>query len=513
MKLLAVSMTYHDNNLTYFDGEKIYYHKLERTKQVKRYIWDSPWQWIRDAEELWNFKIEDIDEVAIDCDLNRLVGKLGHVEFVFEDSPYLYYKIPDDKNPFLIYGVKNIWHVNHHYSHALSTWMLEDENNEPETRIVIDGVGDEKTVTVFKNHEKIKTIPMVNGSIGLKMNWIGDFLGIQSKNVNDQAGKAMGFQSYGQVNDLFLKTISQFDIEHINEIFDFELWEKHIGDPLIARHTAIHWAKTVHKRVEEVIVDFFNNYVSKNDIVSYSGGVAQNVVWNTELLKNFNNIIIPPHSSDEGTSLGLIEFLRKKNNLKKFTMKNFPYCQNDNAPNSEPTEKTIKYAAKLLSEGYIIGWYQGNSEIGPRALGNRSILMDPRIKDGKRIINQVKKRENYRPFGASILSEHVKDYFEFDIKDPYMLFTNNFIVNDFPAITHVDNTCRVQTVEKKSGYFRQLIEEFYNITGCAIILNTSLNINGKPIAGYEENAIDLFQSSDIDYMFIGNKILEKNKNG
>jgi carbamoyltransferase len=117
-----------------------------------------------------------------------------------------------------------------------------------------------------------------------------------------------------------------------------------------------------------------------------------------------------------------------------------------------------------LSEGNIIGWYQENGEVGPRALGNRSILMDPRIKNGKKNINNVKKRENCRPFGASILREHVVDYFEFDIKDSFMLFTNNFITDEFPSITHIDKTCRVQTVEKNMGDFRKLIEEFYKIT-------------------------------------------------
>ena len=177
--------------------------------------------------------------------------------------------------------------------------------------------------------------------------------------------------------------------------------------------------------------------------------------------------------------------------------------------NQSFAQETIKTAAKLLSEGKIIGWYQGNGEVGPRALGNRSILMDPRIRNGKEIINGVKNRENYRPFGASILAEHIKDYFDLNIKDDFMLFTNNFITKEFPAITHVDGTCRVQAVEKNNKIFRKLLDEFYNITGCPIILNTSLNINGKPIAGYPENAINLFETTSIDYMFIGNKIYSK----
>jgi carbamoyltransferase len=510
MKLLAIGMTYHDNNATYFDGNVVRYHKFERTKQEKRFAWDSAWEWIKDVEDLWNFKIEDIDEIAIDFDANSSIfNKIDDGCSIFENIPELHYKILDEKNPFLIYGVKNIWHVDHHYSHALSTWMLEDTNNEPKVRVVIDGAGDYKTFSVFKDHKRIRSGNVNNGSIGLKMEQAGNILGVQSKHVNDQAGKVMGIQSYGKVDSKFLNKLNNFTIDEVNSIFDFDIWENHVGDYLLSKLKSLDWIRTVHERVGGLLVDFFSEYASNKDIISYSGGVAQNVVWNTELLKKFNNIIVPPHSGDEGTSLGLIEFLRKKNNLPRFIINNFPYCQSDYSPNSKPSDETIKTVAKLLSEGNIIGWYQENGEVGPRALGNRSILMDPRIKNGKKNINNVKKRENYRPFGASILREHVVDYFEFDIKDSFMLFTNNFITDEFPSITHIDKTCRVQTVEKNMGDFRKLIEEFYKITDCPMILNTSLNIGGKPIAGYPQNAIDLLGGSMINYMVIGDQIYEK----
>jgi carbamoyltransferase len=510
MKLLGISMTYHDNNASYFDGNVVRYHKFERTKQQKRFQWDSAWEWIKDVEDLWNFKIEDIDQIAIDFDINSsMFDKDDDGSSIFENIPELNYKISDEKNPFLVYGVKNIWHVDHHYSHALSTWMLEDTNNEPKIRIVVDGAGDYQGFSVFKDHKKIRSGHIKNGSIGLKMKWAGEYLGVQSNNPIDHAGKVMGIQSYGEVDNEFLNKLNNFTIDEINSIFDIEIWKDHIGDDLLSRLKPLDWIRTVHERLGSLLVDFFSEYASSKDIISYSGGVAQNVVWNTELLKKFNNIIIPPHSGDEGTSLGLIEFLRKKNNLSNFIINNFPYCQNDYSPNSNPSEETIKTAAKLLSEGNIVGWYQKNGEVGPRALGNRSILMDPRIKDGKKKINSVKKRENYRPFGASILREHLVNYFEFDIKDSFMLFTNNFITDEFPSITHVDKTCRVQTVEKNMGDFRKLIEEFYKITNCPMVLNTSLNIAGKPIAGYPQNAIDLLCTSVIDYMVIGDKIYGK----
>lgn len=169
----------------------------------------------------------------------------------------------------------------------------------------------------------------------------------------------------------------------------------------------------------------------------------------------------------------------------------------------------IDEAAKLLSEQKVIGWYQGNGEIGPRALGNRSILMDPRIPNGKEIINRIKKRENYRPFGASVLEEYSKYYFDMDWEDPYMLYFAPVIVSNMSSITHIDGTCRVQTVSKNNTLFRKLLERFYELTNCPVLLNTSLNIAGKPLAAHPKDAITLFNDSSIDAMIIGEQVIKK----
>ena len=259
----------------------------------------------------------------------------------------------------------------------------------------------------------------------------------------------------------------------------------------------------------EVLVEFFKTYAKSNELISYSGGVAQNVIWNTELKKHFPNLLIPPHSGDEGLSLGAIEWLRKKNNLPKFELNNFPYSQSDVSPESFPTQETIKRTAKLLSEGKIVGWYQGNGEIGPRALGNRSILMDPRIAYGKEKMNFIKRRENFRPFGASVLKEYADQYFDMQGEDNYMLHVSKVLTEDLASITHVDGTCRIQTVDKNNVLFRKLLEEFFQLTGCPLLLNTSLNIAGFPLASYPEICVDIFKSTPIDSMVIGNKVYIK----
>ena len=511
IKLLTVGMTLHDHNISYFDGYEVRYCKLERIKQIKHFRFNTIWEWIKEAENIWGIKIEDIDEIALDMDPKEVSMEFfNSVEYQgIYNSDSLYYKIPDISNPFIKYGVKNVWHLNHHYAHALSSWMLEDPNNKPTIRIVIDGAGDGKTVSVFKDNKLIKTVHRLNGSIGFCMEEAGEWLGIESSLPLDHPGKLMGLQSYGNTDLDFLKKLEEFGIDDVLSIFDRNLWAQHKGDEFLSRMVPLDWIKTVHERVGDLLVDFFSHYAAPDDVISYTGGVAQNVIWNTKLIKRFKNIIIPPHSSDEGTSLGSLEFLRIKNNLPPMKFKNFPYVQSDTAPNNESTNQTMLFAADALSKGKIVGWYQGHGEIGPRALGHRSILMDPRIPNGKEIINAVKKRENYRPFGASILQEHLTDYFVEGIDDRYMLFVNTFRHPGFEAITHVDGTCRVQSVPNDGGSFRKLLEEFYALTGCPILLNTSLNVNGKPIAGYTESAIDLFYSSPIDHMIIGDTVLNK----
>jgi carbamoyltransferase len=327
--------------------------------------------------------------------------------------------------------------------------------------------------------------------------------------MNDIAGKVMGIQSYGRLDYEFLDFIKRFDIHTLRELYDIDVWRKFKGDNKVAELQPLDWIHTVHTRTGELLLEFFQRYAKPTDIITYSGGVAQNVIWNTLLKNHFPNLIIPPHSSDEGLSLGGIEYFRHKYNLNKPSIENFPYCQTDIAPFENPSVEVINFVAEKLVEGKIIGWYQGNGEVGPRALGNRSILMDPRIPNGKDMINKIKRRENYRPFGASVLQEHKNILFESYHDDEFMLYSSKVKVDWLKAITHVDNTCRVQTVNKSSHPFRILLERFYELSECPVLLNTSLNMAGKPIAGYPENALSVFKGSNMDILVIGNDVFQK----
>ena len=162
-----------------------------------------------------------------------------------------------------------------------------------------------------------------------------------------------------------------------------------------------------------------------------------------------------------------------------------------------------------MKQGLVVAWSQGQGEIGPRALGNRSILFNPIIKDGKNIVNKIKKREDYRPFGASILKEHVKKYFDNNFENPYMLYVGKVIQDNLKSITHVDGTCRFQSVDKNQKLYYNLIHEFYKITECPLLLNTSFNIRGKPIMSNIQDAINYFKDSKIDVLVVGNQIYKK----
>jgi carbamoyltransferase len=507
MKLLAVSLPRHDTNFTYFDGVELKYVKLERVKQIKRYNIENKWEWIYQIKDIFNVDVSEIDHIILDFHVESYYTSIPkEIQDVINGKTNAV-KLHDDINPFKEYfNHPSIWYISHHYAHSLSTWMIED--NKPDVAIVIDGVGDHRTWSVFRNDTLLDHGRLENGSIGGEMIRAGVYLGVKYDDLNDIAGKVMGLQSYGNMDESYLDELRQYNIKNIFDIFSKDKWMQYKKDELIAKLSPLDWIKTVHHRMGEVLIEFFKDYAKEDETISYSGGVAQNVIWNTEIKKVFKNTIIPPHSGDEGLSLGAIEWLRKNNNLPKFALNNFPYSQTDLA--SEPVNyETIKHAAKMLAEGKTVGWYQGNGEIGPRALGNRSILMDPRIKNGRQIINNIKNRENYRPFGASALKEYVNDYFDLQHDDHFMLYTTNVLTDDLEAITHVDKTCRLQTVDKSCGDFRTLLEEFYKLTGCPILLNTSLNTAGKPLAAFPENAKDLFFNSFLDALVVGNKILKK----
>ena len=497
MKLLGLRLCEHDSNLSYYNGDRVFYIKTERIYNEKHHAYNNIWQWQSDIKS-FGINLEEVEEVAIVIDPWHHKLPTDNEEF-YPAMPYKYLPI---KN--------KVYRVNHHLAHSLSCWPLYSKR--PQYEIIIDGFGDmNNSWTVLKDNKVInRGYHKTHGSLGAAMCEAAKFCKIKSNNDFDLAGKLMGLQSYGKINKNFKSTLN-YDMYSINKLFDFNNYVNYLGNDILAFLQPLDWIKTVHEKISEILLKFFEEVTDKdyNASISYSGGVAQNVIWNTHLKNKFKNLIIPPHCADEGLSLGALEYLRTKNNLKPLKIDNFPYCQNDEKPKTNPNEETIKKTALYLKEGKTVAWYQGNGELGPRALGNRSLLFNPQIKNGKNIINKIKKRETFRPFGASIMEEHLDKYFDGPKDNKYMLYVGKVKTNILESIIHVDNTCRYQVVDKTNSLFYNLLNEFYKLTGCPILLNTSFNINGKPIMSYEADAKQFYNDSNIDILVIGNKIFKK----
>ena len=270
------------------------------------------------------------------------------------------------------------------------------------------------------------------------------------------------------------------------------------------------------------------------------GGVALNGVANYRMLKDgpFENIHIPPSPGDAGSAVGCAQYLyyihKKKPRIIEedpakviheniyvgphFTDEEIKHFLDSNKIKYEQfnRELLLQQTATLITEGKIVGWYQGKMEWGPRALGNRSILADPRDGKMKDILNEkIKHRESFRPFAPSVLEEHAADYFELDIPSPYMLMVTKIKQPDkIPAVTHVDGTGRLQTVSKQSNpLYYDLINEFYKKTGIPVIINTSMNVMGEPIVNTPEQAYNMIKKTDMDYIVMGSYLVSKINNG
>ena len=293
---------------------------------------------------------------------------------------------------------------------------------------------------------------------------------------------------------------------------------------------------SAQKVLEDVMLKMVNHIYLKTKMknLCMSGGVALNGVANYKILKNgpFDNVHIPPSPGDGGSAVGCAQYLYFVHNNKKRIIENNhskliqenvyvgpSYNDEDiikfhdsNNIKYEKFEKQslLKKTAQLISTGNIVGWYQGKMEWGPRALGNRSILADPRNASMKDILNEkIKHRESFRPFAPSVLEEYASDFFDIDIPSPYMLIVAKVKKPEIiPAVTHVDGTSRLQTVSNDANpLYYDLINEFYKITGVPVIINTSMNVMGEPIVNTPEQAYQMIVKTDMDCLVMGNNLV------
>ena len=442
----------------------------------------------------------------------------------------------------------------HHMSHAAHTFFTSPFDEA--AILTVDGVGEWSTTTFGTG--KDTNVKLINDirwphSLGLFYSAFTYFLGFK---VNEGEYKLMGLSSYGKPKyyDSILNELIDVKNDgsiHLNMKYFAFTYDKYMTNQNFSDIFGIsprkrdEKAEQIHYDIgasaqlvlEDILLKMVNHVHNKTKMknLCLGGGVALNGVANYRILKDgpFENLHIPPSPGDAGSAVGCAQYLyhcHEKN--KRIIQKDAerivnniyvgPEYSNDHIKSFLEKnkisyeflerEQLLRSTAKLISEGNIVGWYQGKMEWGPRALGNRSILADPRNAKMKDILNQkIKHRESFRPFAPSILDEHVSEYFDIDRSSPYMLLVAKVKKPDkIPAVTHVDGTGRLQSVFKDvNPLYYDLINEFYKLTHVPVIINTSMNVMGEPIVNTPEQAHAMILKTDMDYLILGNYIIHK----
>ena len=471
----------------------------------------------------------------------------------------------------------------HHLSHAASAFYPSPYQEA--AILTIDGVGEWATASICHGQGKdIKILKELKfpHSLGLLYSAFTYFLGFK---VNSGEYKLMGLAPYGvpgseQVKrfvDIIRSTLVDIkedgSIWLNQEYFNYatgltmvheEKWRKLFGfkarkpeDELLLHHCNLGLA--IQQVTEEVVVKMAMEAkrLTNAEHLCMAGGVALNCVANGKLYNTriFKDIFIQPAAGDAGGALGaaqaayhiyygqdrtpspILDGMRGSYLGPEFTdLDILTVARKYDAvyKKFDTTQQLCKQVAQKISEGNVVGWMQGRMEFGPRALGGRSILGDPRNEEMQRKLNvKIKFRESFRPFAPSVLAEDCKDYFEHDSISPYMLLVQPVsckrrkplpkdyhtfsikdklyqIRSDMPAITHIDYSARIQTVHHETNpIYHDLVREFKQLTGYGVIVNTSFNVRGEPIICTPEDAYRCFMRTEMDYLAIGNFLFEK----
>ena len=488
MILVGLGKARHDCSICVSIDGKVRYAKYERESGTKHAVPPEHWYWKKMAS--WGIDFDKIDMI-VETDSGTLARRPYHVVRLPLDGHPYYYR--DEEKRHII--------LDHHIAHSWSNISYKHGQQS----VIVDGRGSGNNTALVSFDETYKRFD--NFSPGNVFNYLGKMMNFGGQTV-DNAGKIMGLSSYGKINESLYNTLKNKVPKNFESVLDLINKSKVIKSA--ENQEWINTIETMNELCYGVIQSYFLQIPDKAKPIMYSGGCSLNVDWNRRLLNDGYNIQVEPPAYDGGLSIGCLRYAHHKMNVEPPVFDNYPYIQDDEAPNSTPTDATINKVADLLSQGKIVGWYQGHGELGPRALGNRSILMDPTAANGKDILNQkVKHREWWRPFGASVKNDKALEYF--DLKDsPYMLFTATVLDSSLHSITHVDNTCRHQTVEpdQNESYYK-LLDKFESIKGLPVLLNTSLNLGGKPIAGTIKEAQELLDKSDMDALCVGNELFLK----
>lgn len=575
-------LNYHDPSVAIFeDGKILVAVEEERLNGVKGAKGFFPEKAIEKCLNIANLKISDINKIAIpydpnlwgerlDLELDNIITASVNNEFINEEIIVSKFKESNIINRYSFFNDKTkiekllrnklgieynipIEFYGHHLSHIASAYYAS--NFESATGIVVDGIGEASTTTIWKiqkgKFEKILDIKYPN-SLGYFYAIATAFLGFKPW---EQEGKLMALAPYGKYNREIMEKLATI-ISLKNSIYDvssfvldnstgflmvdmakaISLLEQllHInsrknGEPILEIHKDFAWA--IQHLIEEAVIRLVNDGVEKTGIkkVCAAGGIFMNCKMNMVVRENANIIdfFVQPLAGDLGLVIGSGALASQNVNISQFNTLSFGPKYSNEQIKEELGKNNLIYSksehierdvALLLNEGKIVCWFQGAMEMGARALGNRSILADPRGPMISDIINErVKHRENWRPFACSMLDDcsmEILNNKKVDRTYPFMIeafkVKGNWI-DKIPAVIHkADKTTRPQLVSKfVYPRYYNLINEFYKITGCPLILNTSFNDKGQPIVESPKLAIEFFKKNDVDILAIGDYIAKK----
>jgi carbamoyltransferase len=438
--------------------------------------------------------------------------------------------------------------VKHHLSHAASAFLASPF--EKAAILTVDGVGEWATTACGVGEGRgIRMLKELHfpDSLGLLYTAVTAFLGFEALRGE---GKVMGLASYGKPVYLdklrrmaavkpdgsFRMDPSYFAFHKDSRMYSRRFVEEFgperaPGSELTERHHDI--AASLQSFTEEVLLAMARHLheQTRADNLCLAGGVCLNCVANSVVFEKtpFRDVFIQPCAGDGGGALGAAAYVCHSvlGHERKHVME---HAYLGPAYSSKEAERAVlnrglgfkrlseaelaSHVAGRLSRGEIVGWFQGRMEFGPRALGNRSILADPRRPDMKELLNsKVKKRESFRPYAPAVLEERAAEYFEAKGFSPFMLLAARVREEKralIPAVTHVDGTARVQAVSAKTNpAFRRLIEEFGRLTGVPMLLNTSFNLNNEPIVCTPLDALDSFQRSRMDCLVLEDLVVDR----
>ncbi|MDO8524848.1 MAG: carbamoyltransferase C-terminal domain-containing protein [bacterium] len=502
--------------------------------------------------------VDNIDVVAVGWDIPLLYAEHKR-ELPFRNKEgYLDILLPRE-----YFGIRHrnipVCFVNHHRAHAANSFYLSGFDES--LVLVIDGQGEDSATTIWRctkgELNKIISFPVLL-SLGYFFEAVSSFIGFSTTH----AGKTMGLAAYGEAPDreLFVLNDDGYDIKKaINLTSDgseldeqsqlFKYWGERLteifGEPnrsfyRFSRRQGIFYpdvkitsreqsvAALAQRELERVVLHLVKTYTKQYNLknLCLAGGVALNCSCNGKILLSglVDNLFIQPAPHDTGVAIGAaLEVANQYNDLncQRMVRADLGPTYDDGEIISILKEMGIRFsvekdiadtAAHLISSGKIIGWFQGKCEIGPRALGNRSIIANPHTVETRDRVNIIKGRESWRPLSPSVLAEKSSWLLGQDIDMPFMLLGLPVAIekrHEVAGVVHIDGTARPQTVTKDLGRYYQMITAFESITGIPLVLNTSFNGPGEPIVCTPSHAVHCFFEHPLDALVLGNCIIRR----